>query len=82
MKLVRLHPFSLCVGCVFAAVVFFAMSQKPAAGKAGFDYKVQVDLDDSDIAKLAADGWEYVGYLGTSSKGASMDETLWKRPTK
>ncbi|MBL8858948.1 MAG: hypothetical protein JNL28_10615 [Planctomycetes bacterium] len=82
MKIFPLSLSSLCVACAFVAVLFLAMSQKPAAATATFEYKIGVDLDDGDIKKLASEGWEYVGYLGTSPRGASTDETHWKRPAK
>jgi hypothetical protein len=37
-------------------------------------------VDEDMVGELAADGWEFVGYLGQSRKGTSSDETLWRKP--
>ena len=82
MKHFRLHAWSLCIGCAVATVAFVAMSQKPAASAPSFEYKIHIDLVDADVKRLVEGGWEYVGYMGTSSRGSGTDETLWKRPSK
>jgi hypothetical protein len=60
-------------------MVMIAMGQKPVAADK-WEYRIETDVTVKDVASLASDGWVYEGYLGTSMKGASSDETLWKRP--
>ncbi|TAH38076.1 MAG: hypothetical protein EYC70_05490 [Planctomycetota bacterium] len=85
----NLHPFSLFAGGSLAVIALLALGQASAAPAQGgaapapkWEYKVVEDLTEGQAAKLAADGWEYAGYLGNSVKGVSNDETLWKRPGK
>lgn len=82
MKFLRLHPFSLCIGCAVATLAFFAMSQNPAPAASTWEYKIGIDLAEGDVRKLAADGYEFVGYLGQSTRGLGSDETLWRRHAK
>ena len=77
----RLHPLSALAGCALGLMVLVAMGQKPVAGEK-WEYSVETDVGPKDIGKLTAGGWVYEGYLGTSVKGAAIDETLWRRPKK
>ena len=81
MRSIRLHPLSLFAGSVLALTAFLAMGQKPV-GAVEWEYDIKTDVDVREVAKLAKDGWTFGGYLGTSMKGASSDETLWRRPKK
>jgi hypothetical protein len=82
MKSVQVHPPSLLAGCLLAGLAFLSMSQSPVPAAQVFEYKIAVDVNDKELAKLAGEGWEFAGYLGQSSRGVGTDETLWKRPSK
>ena len=86
MKPVRLHPFSFLAGCALALLAFTAMAQKAAApaaaASASAEYKIVDDVEAKDLARLASEGWEYAGYLGTGVKGSGNDETLWRKSSK
>ena len=68
-------------GCCLTALAFITMGHA-SPSQITWEYKIVNDVTDSEAAKLAADGWEYAGYLGEGTKGSSNDETLWKRPAK
>ena len=77
----RLHPLSLFTGSVLALLALVAARHTPVAAES-WEYRIKTNVDQEEIEELAEDGWSYGGYLGTSAKGASSDETLWKRPAK
>ncbi len=78
----RLHPLSFLSGCALALIAFVALGQKAASPAPSFEYRVVDDVDAKELAKLAGEGWDYAGYLGTGVKGSGNDETLWRRPAK
>lgn len=80
MSNVRLHPFSLLAGLVLAGIVFLASGH--AAPTAETEYKILEDVTEKQVNQLAAEGWEFAGYLGQSPRGTSIDETLWRRAAK
>lgn len=88
MKSLQLHSASVFAGCGIAALALLLMSQTPppsaSKGEHGvkWGHKVVNDMSTEDAQRLADDGWEYVGYLGTGTRGASNDETLWKKLAK
>jgi hypothetical protein len=82
MSPTRLHPLSLLSGCALALLVFVALGQKDPTPTTSFEYRVVDDVDAKELAKLAGEGWDYAGYLGTGVKGSGNDETLWRRPAK
>ena len=83
MKPMSIHPLSALAGCGIALLAFFAMGQQgPAPSAPKWEYKIVEDISASDLSKLAEEHWDYAGYLGAGKKGASNDETLWKRPAK
>jgi len=77
----QLRPLSVFAGFALALVVVITMGQGPVAADK-WEYRIETDVKEKDVASLASDGWIYEGYLGTSMKGATSDETLWKRPKK
>lgn len=79
MHTFRIQPLSLLAGAALTAVLGLCMAQQPPA-PAGFEYSIHLDVDEDMLTELSADGWEFVGYLGQSRKGASSDETLWRKP--
>lgn len=82
MKPMSIHPLSVLAGCGIAVLALFAMGQAPASPAAKWEYKIVEDVGASDLSQLAEEGWDFAGYLGAGKKGASNDETLWKRPAK
>lgn len=78
MQTIRIQPLSLVAGAALTAALGLCMAQQPPA-PAGFEYSIHLDVDEDKVADLAADGWEFVGYLGQSTKGTSSDETLWRK---
>jgi len=84
MTLAALRTRSLALGFALGGLVTFALgfSAPRAAAPADWDYQVEVDVDAKNIKELTKDGWEFVGYLGTSVRGANADETLWRRERK
>ena len=85
MKTMSIHPLSVLAGCGIAVLAFLTMGQQgpaPSAPAHKWEYKIVEDIDASALTKLAEEGWDYAGYLGAGKKGASNDETLWRRPVK
>jgi hypothetical protein len=82
MKSVQLHPLSLLAGCALALVVTLGAGAAPASAPSEWEYRIVDDVEASDLAKLADEGWEFAGYLGQGVKGTGNDETLWKRAAK
>ncbi len=87
MKPVSLHPFSFLAGSGLAVIALVGMGQKATPAAAGnaapsFEYRIVGDVEAKELAKLADEGWDYAGYLGTGVKGSGNDETLWRRPAK
>ncbi len=82
MKSLQLHPASLLAGFGTAALALVVMSQKPAPSAPKWEHQVVSDVSIEVAQRLANEGWEYVGYLGTGTLGASNDETLWRKPAK
>jgi hypothetical protein len=71
-------------GLALAAVAFFGLglAQKDNTKPMKWEYSIQGDVNEKALEKLAADGWEYVGYLGQGMRSSDNDETLWRRPGK
>ncbi len=69
-------------GLALASATWFGMAQKSATPTEKWEYSIQDDVDAKALEKLAADGWEYVGYLGNGMLSADNDETLWRRKSK
>ena len=46
------------------------------------EYRIEVDIPQTKLDEMIGEGWEYVGYLGQSSLGDRVDETLWKRSSR
>lgn len=82
MKSVKLQPFSLLAGCALTLLAVVAMAQKAAPSAPSFEYRIVDDVDAKELAKLADEGWEFGGYIGTGVKGSGNDETLWRRSSK
>ncbi len=82
MKSVRLQPLSFLAGCALTLLAFVAMGQKASAPAPHLEYRVVDDVEAKELARLADEGWEFAGYLGTGVKGSGNDETLWQRPAK
>jgi hypothetical protein len=82
MKFQRPRPFSIFLGCVVATLGALAFAQSSPTAKPKAEYKVVDDVSEGEANQLADDGWEYAGYLGHGVKGASNDQTLWKRAAK
>ena len=85
MKPLSIHPLSVLAGCGVAVLALVSMGQQgpaPSAPAQKWEYKIVEDIDASALARLAEEGWDYAGYLGAGTKGASNDETLWKRSAK
>lgn len=85
----RVHSARLLLaGLGLVGLVGYAVGQvaAPASGpavapaKAVHEYRIVQDVGPSELATLAAEGWEYAGYLGEGFKGRENDETLWRRP--
>jgi len=76
----KLHLPSFLAGAGLAAgALLVASVSPPQGGTAKTEYKIVTDAEAEDIGRLAKEGWEYVGYLGTSKRGASIDEVLWRK---
>jgi hypothetical protein len=58
------------------------LAQKDSTKPIKWEYSVQDDVNAKSLEKLAADGWEYLGYLGQGMRSSDNDETLWRRPGK
>jgi len=82
MKAMSIQPLSVLAGCGITVLALLAMGQAPASTAPKLEYRIVEDIDASDLSKLAEEGWDYAGYLGAGKKGASNDETLWKRAAK
>jgi len=78
MKL-RLHFLSTLAGAGCASLMFLSMAQNSTPAPLSWNYKIVEDVKAKDLEDLAARGWEFVGYLGQSTKGAGTDETLWRQ---
>lgn len=63
-----------------AALAVLAAFALPQEEEERWEYRITLDVDDDDLADLEGENWEYVGYLGQSTRGASVDEVLWRRP--
>jgi hypothetical protein len=77
----RHHLFSFLAGTALTVLCVLTMSQKTPAGVV-WEYRILTNPDEKEINALAEDGWDYAGYLGQSTRGPSIDETLWRRPKK
>jgi hypothetical protein len=83
MKLTRVHPFSVIAGAAIAGITFVSMGQSPPPSSgATYEYRIMSDISETEVKRLANDDWEFAGYLGTSTKGFGIDETLWKKRAK
>lgn len=82
MKTLRSNSFLFPMGAAAVLLTLVVMGQKPVSVTQSWEYKVVDDVEQADTPKLASDGWEYAGYLGQGVKGASNDQTLWRRPCK
>ena len=80
MTLAMLRPRTLALGFALGSLATLALAFAPP--RADYEYQVLVDAEAKVITGLTKDGWEYVGYLGTSVRGANADETLWRREKK
>ena len=85
----RLHLPSALFGALLLSAGLLAVrsasAQKGAAQQAAaasWEYKMVVDPTEKDLGQLASENWEFAGYLGQSTRGERVDETLWKRPVK
>ena len=85
----RIHLPSALLGALLVAAGLLAVrsasAQKggaPAAAAQSWEYKMVVDPNEGDIGELARANWEYAGYLGQSTRGERVDETLWRRSAK
>lgn len=78
MRKFTIQPGSALLGALLAATVLLSMSQK-AAEETKYEYQIIIDVEEDAIGSMAKKGWEFVGYLGQSKKGAGADETLWRR---
>lgn len=56
-----------------------APGQAAAPAQARYEHRIVQDVSAAELAELAGEGWEYVGYLGQGVKGEGNDETLWRR---
>jgi len=84
MTLASQRTRTLALGFALGALATLALgfaAPRPAT-PADWEYQVLVDVDAKDITSMTKDGWEFVGYLGTSVRGANADETLWRREKK
>lgn len=79
MRALTIQPFSVLAGALLALVAFVTMAQKPTDDPASYEYQILIDVEGDELKGLAKEGWEYVGYLGESKKGAGSDESLWRR---
>ena len=83
MRPLSFHLPSALLGAVVVGLgvsgAVFAGPQK-AKAKAAWEYKIVTDVSEKNTREFAEQGWEYVGYLGQSPLGTSVDETLWRRP--
>lgn len=77
------HPsLAFVSGLALASVTWFGLAQKSAPATEKWEYSIYDDVDAKKLEKLAADGWEYVGYLGQGMRSSDNDETLWRRKAK
>ena len=75
----RLHPLSMFTGAGCAALVFVAMGHAARPASQAGNYRIVEDVTATEAKDLAERGYEYVGYLGQSTKGERIDETLWRQ---
>lgn len=72
---------SFLSGAALSAVAVLAMAQKPAT-PIGWEYRILTNPTEKEVVEATEGGWEYVGFLGQSSRGPSMDQSLWRRPAR
>lgn len=79
-----LHARSAGLGALAATAVLLALAAaRPQADPATkWETRIVLDVEQDEAADLLKDGWEFVGYLGVSKRGANTDETLWRRPDR
>jgi len=68
-------------GAALSLVVFLSLAQKPA-GPVDYEYQILSNPTEKEVQEATDDGWEYVGFLGQSTRGPSIDQSLWRRPEK
>ena len=68
-------------GAALCAAIFLTMAQKPA-GPVDYEYRILTNPTEKEVVEATDDGWEYVGFLGQSTRGPSIDQSLWRRPEK
>jgi len=71
---------SLVLGAV-ALAGSFSLGRTTQDAK-DWEYRIEIDVDENDVKKMAKDGWEFAAYLGTSVRGVGTDETLWRKPKR
>jgi hypothetical protein len=64
MKSVQLQPFSLVAGCVLTVVASLVAGAAAVPAVPEQEYRIVDDVEDSELSKLADEGWEFAGYLG------------------
>ena len=82
MQSFRLPSLAFVSGLVLASATWFGMTQKNATPTEKWEYSIQDDVNAKALERLAADGWEFVGYLGQGMRSSDNDETLWRRKAK
>jgi len=78
----RNPSLAFVTGLALASATWFGMAQKNATPTEKWEYSIHDDVDAKALEKLAADGWEYAGYLGQGMRSSDNDETLWRRKSK
>lgn len=81
MPRTKLHAPSLLLGALASSLALVTIAAGPASvtPPEKWEHKIVLDVEEDDVDELAKDGWEFVGYLGVSKRGANTDETLWRR---
>jgi len=81
MRSPRIQAVPFLSGAALCAAVVLAMAQKPAA-PVDWEYEVLENPSQKEIVEQTDQGWQYVGFLGQSTRGPSIDRSLWRRPAK
>lgn len=79
MQATRNPVLAFLSGAALCALGVLALALRPAP-PADWEYRVLINPTEKEIGQATDDGWEYVGFLGQSTKGPSMDQSLWRRP--
>jgi hypothetical protein len=68
-------------GTALGALAVVALAARPAP-PVDYEYRILSNPTEKDVADVTDEGWEYVGFLGQSTRGPSIDQSLWRRPEK